>query len=710
MLVLQNTETAPLRMAEIAAEQFPADLGIAKFDLLFNFDEHYGPGGTPQGVDAFVEYSTDLFEAGTAEALAARLVRVLRAVARDEDLRIGEIDLLTPQERHTVLERWNDTARPLRAATLAGLFEEQAAATPDRTAVVFGDRRLTYAELDAGAGRLAVLLNRHGVGPEDFVAIAMPRSADMMIAVLAVLKAGAAYLPLDPGYPADRIAYILGDAAPAALLTDRETAGRIPAFAGTTVLVDDDKTLTELAELAGLTGAADRAGRAGPANAAYAIYTSGSTGRPKGVVVQHGSAVDLVAWAIEEFGTQRLGYVAASTSLNFDVSVFEMFAPLCCGGTVEIVRDLLALGEEPGRRWKGTLVSGVPSAARQLFAPGATAPDAEVVALAGEAFPLHDALAVRDALPDARIANIYGPTEATVYSTAWSADGPITQAPPIGRPIRNRRAYVLDAALRPVPPGVTGELYLGGPGLARGYLGRPGLTAERFVPDPYGPPGARMYRTGDLVHWDRDGLLVYHGRADHQVKVRGFRIEPGEIETTLAGHPDVAQAAVVVREDQPGDPRLTAYVTLRAPVDTAELRAHLAARLPEYMVPSALVTLDRLPLTPNGKLDRRALPAPEARVSAGRAPRTPQEETLCALAAETLGLERVTIDDNFFDLGGHSLLATQFVNKVRATLGAELSLRALFETPTVAGIAPKLNGRARVRPALRPMRRPGGER
>ncbi|MFF7022889.1 amino acid adenylation domain-containing protein [Streptomyces klenkii] len=715
MLVLQNTEAAPLRMAEITAEMFPVDLGIAKFDLLFNLDEHYGADGTPEGIDAYVEYSTELFDQETAETMARRLVRVLEAVAADDGVRIGDIDILLPGEREAVLERWNDTARDVRQATLPELFEAQAAATPDRTAVVFEGRGLTYAELDARAERLAHLLLNHGAGPEDFVAIAMPRSADVIVAVLGVLKAGAAYLPLDPGYPARRIAHILRDAAPAVVLTDAATAGGLPPCDAATVVLDDEATAARLAEQPAGGAAAARAGRVTPGTAAYAIYTSGSTGTPKGVVVQHGTAADLVAWAEEEFGPRRLSRVLASTSLNFDVSVFEMFAPLCTGGTVEVVRDLLVLTEPSHRSWNGSLISGVPSAVAQLFGAGgksAAGPAAGTVVLAGEAFPAHVAAAIREALPDSRIANIYGPTEATVYSTAWSTDGPVGQAPPIGRPIRNRRAYVLDSALRPVAPGVTGELYLGGGGLARGYVGRPGLTGERFVPDPFGGPGGRMYRTGDLVRWDRAGELVFVGRVDDQVKVRGFRIELGEVEAVLAGHGGVGQVAVVVREDRPGDPRLTAYVTaVSGGVDPAGLRAFAGERLPEFMVPAAVVVLEELPLTPNGKLDRRALPAPRAEGAAlGRAPRTSQERVLCELVAETLGVGSVTIDDNFFDLGGHSLLATQFINKVRAATGTELSVRALFETPTVAGLAPKLKAGGRARPALRPMRRPGGDR
>ncbi|MGH9207646.1 MAG: amino acid adenylation domain-containing protein, partial [Acidimicrobiales bacterium] len=346
---------------------------------------------------------------------------------------------------------------------------------------------------------------------------------------------------------------------------------------------------------------------------AYVIYTSGSTGTPKGVLIAHQNVVGLVVWAVSGIGSERLSRVLASTSLNFDVSVFEMFGPLACGGTIEVVRNLLSLLERPRKGWRGSLISAVPSALSQVLAHGGVDIAADVVVLAGEALTKQTMHDIQAAIPGCQVANIYGPTETTVYATAWYSDGAVSTAPPIGRPISNTRVYVLDASLGLVPPGVVGELHVGGAGLARGYLGRAGLTAARFVADPYGPGGTRLYRTGDLVRWRVDGELEFIGRADDQVKVRGFRIELGEVQAVLAAHPDVAQSAVIAREDQPGDTRLVAYVVAAAAggFRADVLREFLRGRLPEYMVPAAFVALEGLPLTPNGKLDRAALPVPE---------------------------------------------------------------------------------------------------
>ncbi|GAA3570944.1 hypothetical protein GCM10022222_63780 [Amycolatopsis ultiminotia] len=492
-----------------------------------------------------------------------------------------------------------------------------------------------------------------------------------------VAAAGGAYLPVDPGYPADRIEFMLADAKPV-LVLDRlpDTAGR-----------PDTVPVTAT----------------GPGNAAYVIYTSGSTGRPKGVVVAQQSVADLLAWAHREFGPV---HVIASTSLNFDVSVFELFAPLTCGGSIRVVRDALAVGELPGLP-AGCLVSGVPSALAPVI-DSAALDGAGTVVLAGEAFPpaLFDQL--RATAPTARIANIYGPTEATVYATAWSGDT-VSEAVPIGVPVENTRALVLDRSLRPVPAGTLGELYLGGTGVARGYHDRPGLTASRFVADPWGRPGDRLYRTGDLVRATESGDLVYAGRADGQVKLRGFRIELGEVETALSRVSGLASVAVLLREDQPGSPRLVAYLATgdAAAPDAEVLREQLAGELPDYMVPAAFVPLPVLPVTPNGKLDRDALPAPSFELArAGRRPRDAREEVLCGLFAEVLGVGGVGIDDDFFALGGHSLLATKLVSRVRSVLGAQLGLRQLFSTPTVAALSEILDGDGPVRPAVVRAKRP----
>ncbi|MFE9381464.1 non-ribosomal peptide synthase/polyketide synthase [Streptomyces sp. NPDC006855] len=705
MLAFQNNAEATLDLDGVQAEAQPVGLAAAKFDLLFSLEETFAADGGPAGLRGVVEFSADLFDRATVEAVGDRLVRLLAAVTETPDTGIGSVDVLTGQERQRLLTEWNDTHRDVPPATLPELFEAQAARTPGRPAVGHAGHELDYAELERRANRLAHLLIGRGVGPEQFVALALPRSADMIVALLAVLKSGAAYLPVDPQYPADRIAFMLSDARPALVLSTGEAAGALPA--GTdALLLDAPELADELAALPENAPAdADRVRPLTPDHPAYVIYTSGSTGRPKGVVVAHRSVAELAAWAVADIGAERLSDVLAATSLNFDVSVFEMFGPLLSGGRIEVVRDVLALLEgPPGRTY--SLVSAVPSAIAHTVGQGSTARfGADLVVLAGEGLSAHTANAIRAAVPGSTIANIYGPTEATVYATAWYGDtADVHRTPPIGRPLHNTRAHVLDAGLRPVPPGVAGELYLSGSGLARGYLGRPGLTGERFVADPFGPAGGRMYRTGDLVRWNADGQIEYLGRTDDQVKVRGFRIELGEIEAVLAGHAGVVQASVVVREDRPGDQRIVAYAVLGegAGADVSGLREHVAAALPEYMVPSAFLFLDALPLNPNGKLDRRALPAPEfgAEAGAGRAPRTRNEEILCTLFAEILGVERVSADDSFFDLGGHSLLATRLVSRVRTLFGAELAVRTLFESPTAAALAEQLGDTEAARPAL----------
>jgi amino acid adenylation domain-containing protein len=632
---------------------------------------------------------------------------VLEALVADPDVRISRVPVLTQTERDQLLGR-RGPAIAVPETTVHELLREQAARTPDAIAVVAAGESLSYANLNARANQLARVLIERGAGPERCVAIAMPRGADMIVAVLAVLKAGAAYLPVDPGYPADRIAFMLADARPVLLVTTSAEGLSMPGVAA--VVLDDDATRTDLrGRPAADVADNERIGAPRPGHPAYVIYTSGSTGRPKGVVVTHRSAADLVAWAVAEIGPAALSRVVASTSLNFDVSVFEIFAPLACGGAIYLVRDLLALADDelPG---PASLISGVPSVMDHLLAAGNPRAEPDMVVLAGEALTAATARSVAQAFPGAVIANIYGPTETTVYATAWyCADHDVPRVPPIGRPVANTGVFVLDADLAPVPAGVVGELYVAGAGLARGYLGRPGLTADRFVACPFGGPGERMYRTGDLVQWNSGGELEYSGRADDQVKVRGFRIEPGEVEAVLCLDGAVEQAAVLVREDQPGDRRLVAYLVVPGGgVDVQALRRRVAAALPEYMVPSAFVVMDVLPLTSSGKLDRRALPAPDyGAVATGREPRTPRERLLCDLFAEVLDVEQVGIDDSFFALGGHSLLATWLVSCVRAALGVELSVRAVFEAPTVAALSRRLDvERESTRPALAPAERP----
>ncbi len=635
-----------------------------------------------------------------------------------------------------VPEEWCGSTRSVPSATVPQLFQEQVRRTPEATAVVCGPAAMSYTELNARANRLARFLVSLGAGPERLVAVALPRSPDLVVAALAVLKSGAAYLPVDPSYPAERIAFMLADARPVAVLTTALVGQGLPG-GPPQVALDDPAILTAVSRLAGGDLAdAERLAALRPFSPAYVIFTSGSTGRPKGVVVEHRSVVGLLCWVSAEFAPDELSKVLASTSLSFDVSVFEIFGPLVSGGSAEIVRDLLALADGGGESWQGSLISAVPSALSEVLNVHGTKARARTVVLAGEALTAHAVAAIRAALPGAGVRNIYGPTETTVYATAWHAgdaverpaNGSADDAPPIGRPVWNTWVHVLDDELRPVPVGVAGELYLAGAQLARGYLNRPGLTAERFVACPFGGAGKRMYRTGDRARWNAVGELEYLGRVDDQVKVRGFRIELGEIEAVLTGRPGVAQAAVAVRHDRPGGGRLVAYVVPAAghQLDAAALRAAAAQALPDYMVPAALVVLDRLPLTTSGKLDRAALPAPEfspaPQISTGPggpapsslapsllAPSSPGEKVkkvLCELFAQVLGLDLVGPDDNFFDLGGHSLLATRLMSRARSALGIEVPIRAVFENPTPAMLASCLDVTGGGRPALAPMARP----
>ncbi|MEU7202334.1 amino acid adenylation domain-containing protein [Streptomyces sp. NPDC045470] len=606
----------------------------------------------------------------------------------------GEHGIATAAERSLVLDQFNATARALPPTTLIGPIEAQAARTPGATALVFGDTSWTYAELDARANRLARHLASLGVRPGTLAAVAVPRSADLVLTLLAVLKAGGAYLPLDPDYPADRLAYMLDDARPVCVVTDRD--GRVPGDGQPPVVV------LEGLDLDAYSGTVPPRPLT-PDHPAYVIYTSGSTGRPKGVVVSHRAIDNRLRWMQGQYGLEPGDRVLQKTPSGFDVSVWEFFWPLRQGATLVVAeagghRDPAYLARVI-REQAVTTCHFVPSMLQMFLAEPDTVNCTGLrrVFCSGEALPRETAREFARALPDVELHNLYGPTEAAVdvtyHACASDGEGPV----PIGAPVWNTRLYVLDAALQPCPPGVPGELYLAGTQLADGYLGRPGLTATRFVDDPFGPDGGRMYRTGDLARWTDRGELLYLGRTDHQVKLRGQRVELGEIEEAMAALPAVAAACAVVREDRPGDQRLTGYVTYEhrdgeIPPDPEDLRAALARTLPEHMVPTSVVALDAFPLSPNGKLDRKQLPAPSFEAGPGRAPRTHREETLTRLFAEVLGLPRVGVDDAFFDLGGTSLLAARLMARVRDTLGTSLAIGALFQDRTPAALAARLDG------------------
>ncbi|MFE2145281.1 amino acid adenylation domain-containing protein, partial [Streptomyces sp. NPDC059456] len=703
MLTFQNVAEPDLDLPGMSVHLERAVATTAKFDLSFTLGESHAEDGLPTGLRGRLDYRTDLFAEATAQSLVDRLVRVIDALATTPDQPIRSVSVLAADELRRMLVEWNETAREVPDVTLTGLFEAQVVRTPDAPAVVSGGVELSYAELNARANRLARHLVACGVGPEGLVAVALPRSVDLVVALLAVVKSGAGYVPVDPEYPADRIAYMLADAEPVLVLTDAATAALLPqddALIAKRVLLDEPSVQEAVAAL----GARDlhdddRRSPALPAHPAYVIYTSGSTGRPKGVVVSHAALVNYVVRCPQAY-PDLAGSTVWHASVSFDAGVTVLYGALAVGGRV-VVAALTSAGAEDGDS-SGLPVSflkATPSHLPLLEGAGRGFVPSGQLMLGGEEVPAHAVARWRQAHPQVPVVVHYGPTEATVGCTDYPvpADAVLSAGVvPIGRPMWNTRAYVLDATLSPVPAGVAGELYVAGAQLARGYLGRAGLTAERFVADPFAElAGSRMYRTGDVVRWSADGVLEFIGRADGQVKVRGFRIEPGEIEAVLAEHELVVQSAVVVREDVPGDKRLTAYVVPAADgneADPAVLRGFVAQRLPDYMVPSAFITLDALPLTPNGKLDRKALPAPEYTTDAsGRGPRSPREEILCGLFAEVLGMESVSIDDGFFDLGGHSLLATRLVSRIRSVLGVEVGIRSLFEAPTVAGLAERLD-------------------
>ena len=669
----------------LQAQDEPLVVEAAKFDLSLTFRQQHAADGTPDGIGVIVEYAADLFDPETVQALGERLVRLLDQLVADPELRVSGVDLLTPAERELVTVRYNDTARDVAVLSLGELISAQAARTPDAPAVVCGNTSWSYAELDTWSNRLARHLVTLGAGPERLVAVALPKSVEMIGAVLAVVKAGAAYLPIDPTYPADRIEYMLTDAAPVAVLTNRQTGSKLP-MPDRHVLLDEEDRLAALARLDG-SGLADT-DRLAPlriAHPAYVIYTSGSTGRPKGVLVSHRGLASFAAYLVHAFQTGPGDRFAQLISLSFDMSLVEVLSALTAGAVLVIPEQ----GSLAGKVLADTL--GELRITHAMVAPAALAgaapeqlPELRGLMVGGEAC---SAELIATWAPGRRLLNGYGPTEATVGA---SVSRPLSAGdiPLIGGPMWNVRGYVLDQRLEVVPVGVAGELYLAGPNLARGYFKRPGLTAERFVACPFAA-GERMYRTGDRVRWRPGGELEFLGRVDEQVKIRGFRIELGEVEAVLAAQPGVEHAVVVVREDRPGDKRLAGYLvpTAGSRLDPAGLRTAVAAELPGYMVPPAIVVLEALPLTVNGKLDRRALPEPTYAGGAGREASSAAEQALCELFAQVLGVERVGVDDNFFDLGGHSLLSAVLVARLEGQLGIKIGLQDFLADPSVSGIA-----------------------
>ncbi|MFJ2482034.1 non-ribosomal peptide synthetase [Pseudomonas sp. NPDC087598] len=672
----QNLERQPVGLADLQIEGIAWDSAAAQFDLTLDTAEVQG------GLSASLTYATDLFKRETIEQLARHWLNVLRAVSREASRSIGDLPLLDQAEQQLIMADWNSLELPQSTDfTLQALVEAQVAATPHALAMICGEQQLTYEQLNNRANRLAVQLREHGVGAEVRVGVALPRSVEMIVALLAVLKAGGTYVPLDPSYPAERLSYMLEDSRAVLLLVgaDEQLASLAAPSLRVLAVATEADDVPPVDNLPALSGAD---------NLAYVIYTSGSTGKPKGVAITHRNAAALIQWAHGVYSQADLQGVLASTSICFDLSVWELFVTLAGGGFFVLAQNALELPDLPARD-RVSLINTVPSAIAALHQAGQIPPSVRIINLAGEPLkqPLVDALYRQPTLQ--HVYDLYGPSEDTTYSTYVRREA--GGQPSIGRPLAGTDSFVLDARLQPVPLGVVGELYLAGAGLSRGYLLRPDLTAERYVPNPFSTTGERMYRTGDLVRYQADGQIEYLGRVDHQIKVRGFRIELGEIEKRLLAHTDVHEAVVVAREGNNGT-QLVGYVVstvdARALSLDEVLRGWLKEILPEYMLPAQLMFLEQLPLTPNGKLDRKALPEPDFSTAQAtyQAPRNALEQALVAIWQDVLKLAQVGISDNFFELGGDSIVSIQVVSRARAA-GIHFSAKELFQHQTVQGLA-----------------------
>lgn len=654
------------------------------------------------GADLWLKimYNTARFDRATIQRLAGHFLTLVGNIIAHPEQRLGELAYLTEAEQNQILVDWNATWSDYpREICIAALVEAQVALTPEAVAVTFGSQHLTYRELNHRANQMAHYLKTLGVGPNSLVAISLERSMEMVVSLLGILKAGGAYVPIDPSYPHEQVAFMLQDTQVQVLVTQAKLAYDLPTSGLHVLRVDTDwDAITRQPDV-------NLSGGPVPTDLAYVIYTSGSTGQPKGVAMPHQPLVNLLIW---QNWQAKPGKTLQFTSLSFDVSFQEIFSTWCSGGTLVMVSETVR--RDPGKLLEVIVEHSIdrlflPFSALQQLAEvaqswGPMPSSLRKVITAGEQLQITPPIAALfSALKDCRLHNQYGPSETHVV-TAFTLSGTPANwplLPPIGRPLANTQIYILDPQLHPVPIGVIGELYIGGDVVARGYLNRPALTAERFIPDPFSPsPGERLYRTGDMARYLHEGQIEFLGRRDHQVKVRGFRIELGEVEAVLGQHPAVQQAVVIAREDLPGNKRLVAYVVPKAehPHSVGQLRDFLKLKLPDFMVPSHLIELETMPLTPSGKVDRKSLPAPAttrpALEAAYAEPRTEIEEALAQIWAAVLGLDKVGLHDNFFELGGHSLLGTQLISRVRTALQLEVPLRWLFEVPTVAGLAERI--------------------
>jgi amino acid adenylation domain-containing protein len=690
--VLFALHAAPidLDLIDLKCETIPVDNGAAKFDVYFELWE------TDGCVRGRIEYNTDLFDRSRIVRMAGHFKALLEGIVANPEQLISELPLLTEPERHQVLSKWNNTERAFpQDQCIHQLFEAQVARTPGAIAVISGQQNLSYAELNSRADRLAKQLRSWGVRPETLVGVCLERSPILLTALLAILKAGGAYVPLDPDYPKDRLQFVLQDAQAPLLLTH-------PEFADLFVLPDmqvvclDKQTGEVLKAPESMFQVSDTNSEtethSAPNQLAYVLYTSGSTGRPKGVLIEHRSVMNLIGWARELYTPEELAGVLASTSVCFDLSIFEIFVPLSCGGKVILAENALEL-PRLATASEVTLINTVPSAIAELLRIRGLPSSVRTVNLAGE--PLTPQLVdeiYRTQPGVQKVYDLYGPTEDTVYSTiALRQPGaPAT----IGRPLPNKQVYILDEQRQPVPIGVPGEIFIGGSGLARGYLHLAQLTSEKFVAHPFSAdPGARLYRTGDLATFLPNGNIEFIGRTDHQVKLRGFRIELGEIETVLTGYPAIKEAVVMLQGETSDTKQLVAYLAFDPGHAITKNELHLFAkeRLPDYMVPSTFLTLDALPRTPNGKIDRKALSTSNAgRLDPGQefvSPLTSIQTQLAAIWESVLEIPQVGIHDNFFHLGGHSVLAMRVSSRMCQTFNLEISMVAIFTAPTIAELA-----------------------
>jgi len=680
----RNTPKFSIQLAGLKAEELEVDSGIARFDINLFMEEE------ENHLRGYLNYNTDLFNPDTIKRLIGHFKNLLESIVRDPVQRISNLSMLSEAERHQLLIEWNDTGRDYPTTKcIHQLFEEQVEKTPYATALVFEEQQLTYWELNQRANQLAHYLRKQGVGPEALVGMCVERSLEMVVGLLGILKAGGAYVPLDPEYPKERLAFVLDDAQISILLTQLKLLPRFADLRAHVLCIDNDgeKIAQERDDNPSTLAMAE--------NLAYVIYTSGSTGQPKGVQIQHRSVVNLLRSMRRRPGMTDRDTLLAITTLSFDIAALELYLPLTVGGqTIVVSREIASDGCRLADRLSGasaTVMQATPATWKMLLDSQWENDSRLKILCGGEALP--NKLADQLLLKSSSLWNMYGPTETTIWSVHCQVSVE-RESTSLGRPIDNTQTYILDANLQSVPIGVPGEIYIGGDGLARGYLKQPDLTAERFLPNPFGKqPGARLYKTGDLARYLPDGKIEFLGRIDNQVKIRGFRIEPGEIESVLIQHAAVREAVTLAQEDEVGEKYLIAYiVAVQIPISrTSELRNFLKEKVPEYMVPSAFVFLEAMPLTPNGKLDYNALPAlDQSSHELGEryvAPRTLVEELIAEIWAEVLKRDKVGIHDNFFELGGHSLLATRVISRAHKIFEVEVPVRILFEHPTIAGLA-----------------------